>query len=144
MKRTIYALSLLLAIGSGPALATNCMVSGGYAQLSGTQISSLLEGRTACYPAGGPPWTNQEAHSGGTITDFKQGTNPVDPSGPVGTYTISSGDPGTITYNYSSGPSFSYTVFGSNSANAGTYDFCVGATPLAGRVEVENGTGHGC
>src|SRR6266567_2675598 len=106
MKPMIYAFFLLLVLGPGSALAA---CSG--TQLNESQIASLLTGRTACYPVGGPPWTNQEAHSGGTITDYKQGSaSSTDPTTQVGSYSIA--PPGTLTYNYyGGGTPYIYTVW---------------------------------
>jgi hypothetical protein len=146
MRPAIYALSLLLAFSPEVASAA-CSVDGNYQQLSGNQIASLLGSRTACVPPAGPPWQNQEAHTGttsGNIVDFKKGpSDPIDPSKTIGTYSISGGSGnGTITYSYTGGGTFSYTVFGTPPFNTPkTYDFCAGATPLA--VAVKSGSG-GC
>jgi len=144
MKATAYALSVLLAVAPGAAWALNCTASPGYSQLSQSNISTLLSGNTACYPSSGAP-NNQEAHSGGTsgtITDFKKGpSDPNDPSSQVGTYAIDGS--GNITYNYSGGPTFVYSVWGATPPAPGVYDFCTGTTPLPGQVRVAGGSG-GC
>lgn len=147
MKLTIYtlsALSALLALGSGSALAA-CSNSSGYMRLNGPDLSTLLTGNTACYPAGGPPWTNQELHSGGNIIDYKKGpSDPVDPSKTIGTYAVTGTDMGVVTYSYTGGGSFSYEVFGGASLPLGNYDFCSGGSPLAnGPVKIKSG-GGGC
>ena len=129
MKTTATALSLLVAINSGPVMAqTVCgtdTVSGhsSYVPLtSPTDVTNLLVGNTACYWAGGATWENQEYLSGGTITDFKLGSNPKDPTGPVGNYSIASN--GVITYSYTVGNPFSYVIWGASTSGLGNYDFC--------------------
>ena len=125
MRTAVSALSLLVAIGSGPAMA-NCAsdtVNPTYVLLNQSQVTTLLVGNTACYPNGGPPWENQEYLSGGTIIDYRLGSNPQNPTGPVGAYTINSD--GSINYTYTSAPGFTYMVFGPNTAGTpGLYDFC--------------------
>ncbi len=97
----------------------------------------------ACYPAGGPPWTNQEYHQGsgitGSLSDYKHGpagAGNKDPTAVIGTYTVAGVGGGQVTYSYTAGGSFVYTVWGTQSSGSGTYDFCNGTTPLPGRVKV--------
>jgi hypothetical protein len=130
MKRAL-AIGTMLVFSAGQAMAvppgtgSNCVAGGSYQAASPAQLSSLLGGNTACYPTSAP-FTNQELHSGGTITDYKKGpSDPKDPSTQVGTYTITGTSDATITYNYTGGGSFAYKVFGSSPFNAGSnYDFC--------------------
>ena len=148
MKRSIWTLGMLgavlSAVGPGIAMAENCIANptDGYAQLSATALSTLLANSMACYPAGGPPWTNQEYHSGtgaGPLIDYKLGPPTAgnkDPSATIGTYSIGGGSSGLITYSYATGGTFTYTVWGVQSSGSGTYDFCNGPTPLSGRVKV--------
>ncbi len=100
-----------MAIGSGPVMA-DCgsdTIHTSYLPLTTQQqVTALLVGNTACYPAGGPPFENQESLGNGTITDYEQGSNTKDPTGSVGGYTISPN--GSINYTYTSGPSFAYVV----------------------------------
>jgi hypothetical protein len=151
MKRTIWTLTALgTALGTvlgvaGPAVAA-CTPNGGYAQLNQAQVEALVGTGMACYPAAGPPWTNQEYHSGGitsaggNITDYKKGPgDPRDPTAQIGIYTIDAN--GVVTYTYGSGHPFPYTVWGTQTSGSGTYDFCNGATPLPGQVKIIASTG---
>jgi hypothetical protein len=126
MKTAVSALSLLIAIGSGPVMAdcSHDTNNPGYVQLDQAGVTALVVGKTACYPVGGPPWENQEYLAGGTITDYKKGpSDPVDPQKVVGGYTIN-GD-GSVTYTYGTAPSFTYVVWGPSDTGAvGLYDFC--------------------
>jgi len=150
MKSAILALSVSVAVVAGPALAGNCTSGGTYQQLN-TQglVSTLVEGKTACVPNGGPPWRNQEAHSAGGLTDYKLGpsdpVDPTDPLGTTGTYSISSS--GMITYTYSAGVQFQYSVFEDSALQTGPnilVDYCPGGAPPALPVLFEPGTGHPC
>jgi hypothetical protein len=149
MKRSIWALGMLgavlSAVGPGIAVADNCVASSGdgYAKLSANALQRLMNQSMACYPAAGPPWTNQEYQpsngSGGTITDYKKGpSDPKDPSKAIGTYSvIGTGSGGQITYSYTAGGTFVYTVWGTQSSGSGTYDFCnASLAPLPGRVKI--------
>jgi hypothetical protein len=134
MKRTSYLISLLLAVGPGPAWALNCAATAGYAQ----QDPANLIGQTACYPATGP-YRNQEFLTGGNIIDYKKGpTDKVDPTKTVGAY-FNNENSLTMTYTYISGSTpYTYTIWGPTAAN--TYDFCLnGTTPLPGGVRVVSG-----
>lgn len=154
MKQALCAVALgvVLGIGGfGRASADSCVASAGdgYAQLSASAVANLLGTSMACYPAAGPPWTNQEYHTGavgansGNVIDYKKGpTDPRDPSKQIGSYTIvGTGNGGQITYNYTNGPSYSYSVWGTQTSGSGTYDFCNGTTPLTGRVKIIAQTG---
>jgi hypothetical protein len=155
MKRSIWALGMLgaalSAVGPGIAMATNCALSTGYAKLSANQVEVLLGNSMACYPAtGSSKWTNQEYHTGasgaagGSVVDYKNGPATAgnkDPTATVGTYTIIGNNGGQITYTYSTGGTFVYSVWGLQTSGSGTYDFCNGTTPLPGQVKVIFGTG---
>jgi hypothetical protein len=152
MRPVIYALFLLLAVGcAGSARAGDCRTPNPpvYSQLSQTDIAALLGGNTACNPVGGPPWENQEAHSGsptalaGNVIDYKKGPgDPIDPSKQIGSYSISGSSNGTIQYTYDGGGSFTYQIWGATPVTTGTtYDFCNGGTPLP--IAVQAGT-SGC
>jgi hypothetical protein len=156
MKRSIWALGMLgavlTAVGPGIAMATSCVNSSGYTALSANQVEVLLGHSMACYPAtGSTKWTNQEYHTGapgvatGSVVDYKNGpatTGNKDPTATVGTYAIvGSNSGGQITYTYSTGGTFVYSVWGAKTSGSGTYDFCNGTTPLPGQVMVIVGTG---
>lgn len=132
MKRIVIAGALVF--GAGQAMAQNCTTG---TPLSQTQISGLLSNRYACVGSS-PTATWNELHSGGQVLDYKLGpASPTDPSDtsshPTGTYAVSGlGSPdttGTVTYNYGSGGTYGYNVYGNQSGavpfNAtGTYSFC--------------------
>ncbi|MSP01408.1 MAG: hypothetical protein EXR07_10235 [Acetobacteraceae bacterium] len=134
MKPTIYATSLLLAAGSGPAIAA-CAASGSYVQVD---PRTILIGNTACYPTT-PPYENQEQHFGGNtgrIIEYKLAAV-ADPTADIGGYTTKTlPNGGTVTYNYTGASTFVYTIWGTTTAVPGTYDFCNGTTPLSVRVIV--------
>lgn len=133
MKQLSYLIALLAMAAPGSAYAS-CTATGGFTQLTGTQITNLLVGSLACYPAVGP-YQNQEALAGGNITDYKQGpSDTVDPTKIIGTYSVVTSPVDSITYSYSGGPSYTYTVWGTAVAGSGSYDFCVGTTPITVRV----------
>jgi len=120
MKRNSIAGLVALIAGFGAAGAAEAQCPAG---LTTAQLISTLSGKYACArrqagvtPApgcGNPNDTWNELHQGsqtGQIIDYKRGpTDPVDPSKPVGTYTINAND--TVTYNYggSCGP-YTYTL----------------------------------
>jgi len=129
MKRVIYVIFLLLVLSYTPVFA-QCVTNGSYVQ----QDPGIFVGNTACYPANGPPWTNQEYHTGGNVIDYKLGaSSKSDPTTTVGSYNYNS-DSKTIQYTYPVGgtPGPTYTVWGPTATN--TYDFCNGTSPLPGGV----------
>ena len=154
MKRSIWTRGMLGAvlgaIGPGIAMADNCI------DTSGTDGRCVLSMRPsckhswsaalACTPALGPPWTNQQYLSGGTvgtIMDYKMGPprpGNSDPTTQVGGYSIDAGNGGEIAYTYSGTRTFTYTVWGTQTGGSGTYDFCAGKIPLPGRVKIIVGT----
>jgi hypothetical protein len=141
--RAPFVIALLAAVSSGSAYAA-CSATGGFSQLSAAQITTLLSGTTACYPVS-PPYENQEFLSGGNLMDYKKGSSdPVDPTKQIGGYVIDAGDAnhtGEITYNYTGGANYTYTVWGTSASGPGNYDFCVGASPIT--IRVASGVG-GC
>jgi hypothetical protein len=158
-SRTLALLStsigaLMVAGGLESAMATGCSASSGYVALTQAQIENVVGNSVACYPSSGPPWTNQEYHSGtttsatGNITDYKQGpTNPRDPSKQIGTYSISSTNGltsgiGTISYNYGGASSYSFRLWGPTPPIHGptNYDLCV-ASVRQGSASIRPATG---
>ena len=147
MKRALVASVFFLVNVAGPAVAACAFVSGdpSYVEMTQGAIEGLLGGSEACYPTAGPPWTNQEFHTGGitsptgNIIDYKLGpSSPTDPTTQIGSYSISTisgrGSHGQIVYTYTGNPpsTFTYTVWGPNPA--GYYDFCNGLTPVTVKV----------
>jgi hypothetical protein len=157
MKRSIWALGMIAAVlgAVGPGIAMAACSENtrdpSYVMLTQAQITTLLVGNTACYPAGGlPAWENQEYLAGGTITDFRRGSNPRNPTATVGNYTITTLAPGVgqVTYNYTSPSStFKYVVWGPSTLSVpGLYDFCNSATAtfLPFQVHVLTGGPQAC
>lgn len=111
MKCLMVTSVFLLAGISGAAIA-GCETN---TRVTGSALSNLVSGNTVCATRGAERW--QEQHrSGAQLWDYKKGSDPVDPSKQVGTWVIASNN---ITYSYTGGPSFTYSVHGS-----GPYSFC--------------------
>ncbi len=87
-------------------------------RVTGAALNSLIIGNTVCATRGSEVW--QEQHrSGGQLWDYKKGPgHPIDPSKQVGTWSISRN---IVTYCYTGGICYGYTVHGTGS---GSYDFC--------------------
>lgn len=83
-------------------------------------------------------WNNQEWHSGnGTgspLWDYKAGSSTNDPSKQIGTWTIGGTNNCTVSYNYGSGPTFSYTIHTAPGGYAfcGTVNFTIPSTQIQG------------
>jgi hypothetical protein len=132
MIRIIVAGTVLLALGTGDALAQNCTIGN---ELGQAAIGVLLANRYACATIS-PTENWNELHSSGFMLDYKKGpTDKSDPSDtlshPTGTYTLSGGNgigplAGVVTYTY--GPtSYSYHIranLGATTPNPGQYSFC--------------------
>lgn len=137
MKRLMAGSFVVLAAFSGSAFAV-CSTP----YLNGTSASSLLNGNTACSPAGcsgtGCSW--QEQHrTNGELWDFKKGSgDPVDPTSKVGTWSVAA--TGKVTHSYNAGGgSFVYDI--KNNGN-GTYSFC--GTPGEIVLSIKTGVAAGC
>lgn len=122
MKKLLVVIPFLVG-GIGNAVAA---CGSGY--LNGSAVSSLLSGNTVCSPAGcsGASCQWQEQHGGtggGTLTDYKKGpSDPIDPTKPVGTWSVATtgNTNGKVTYSYTGGGNYPYDV-----KNNGTnYSFC--------------------
>jgi hypothetical protein len=143
-KKSLVASSvgLLVAAVCGQAFAACDNAS----RLNAAQIGALLAGNTVCVPAiNTVPMTWQELHSGGatggTLIDFKRGVgHATDPSETVGTWTVNGTGVGnsTVTHNYGTGGSYTYTVHGTGAVNS-NHSFCAGATEIVGRVKSGGG-----
>ena len=116
-------------------------------RLNEVSLKNLLGGNTVCVPAVTiSTMTWQELHvgtSGGAIIDFKRGPlDTVDPSKPVGTWTVNAnpaGNNATVTHAYSGGGgTFIYTVHGTGAVGT-NHSFCAGATEIVGRVKSGGG-----
>lgn len=143
VKTFVLASTVALSLISGEAMSA-CADP----RLSPTAISQLLGGNTVCVPAvTANPMTWQELHVGnnasttGALIDFKRGpVDPVDPSETVGTWTVNGNGIGnsTVTHNYGSGGSFTYTVHGTGAVGT-NHSFCNGAIEIVGRVKSSGG-----
>jgi hypothetical protein len=134
MNPMMVAGALFLAFGAGQAMAQNC-TSG--TLLQSPEITTLVANRYAC--VGSFPTAQwNELHSGSNVLDYKKGpTDPVDPSdtatNPTGTFAVTGGDSGTITYTYGSS-AYGYNIrangtgtgtgTGTLTYSVGTYSFC--------------------
>ena len=117
--------------------------------LSSTQIQTLLENSGAA-PATGTAASgkifafdsasnNHEAlfAAGTAIFDAKLGTSTIDPAKTIGTYSFVAGTgttPGSITYNYTGGGSYSFYISPNDttvalSTKPANYNFCLTSTP---------------
>jgi hypothetical protein len=130
MKLALFAGMAALTVSTGQASA-QCT-----APMNVGTLQSALDGNYACGSQGSESWN--ELHSGGILTDYKKGpTDKIDPTAPVGIYTISSNNEGTgqVDYTYTAGSlHFAYTV----QSNGGTsYTFCPvpGGIPLSVTIQ---------
>lgn len=121
MKRLMVTSIVLLAGISGEAMAA-CTGT----PVTGSDLTTLIAGNTVCATGGGEQL--QEQHrAGGELWDYKMGpTDPVDPTKQVGTWIIDTAL-STVTYTYTGGPSYTYSVHGS-----GPYSFCTGSAEVVG------------
>jgi putative hemolysin len=126
MKRLIITSIVLFAGISGGAMAA-CDVK---SRVTGSALITLISNQTVCATRGGDKW--QEQHrSGGQLWDYKKGpSDQVDPSEQVGTWSIASNN---VTYTYTGGSSFTYSVHN----DGGAYSFC---TAPSGAVVVSGAT----
>ena len=147
MGRPALIAFVALVAAAGPAFAATCPTSNAYTELSASEITTLLSGTTACYPAGGP-YTNQEYLAGTALWDYKLGpSNSTDPSANIGSVSITGPTPGEITYTYTGNPSstFNYVIWGLPARGPGNYDFCSpSGNSLPAQVAIEAGTAHHC
>lgn len=118
MKRLIITSMLLFTGISGEAMA-DCSPA---TQVLGGAVMTLISTNTVCATRGNEKW--QEQHrSGGALWDYKKGPgDSVDPSKQVGTW-IASRTTSSVTYSYTGGSSYTYTIHG---PAGGPYSFCTG------------------
>lgn len=121
MKKSSFVAGLLV-LGSFCAGAMAACPGPANARLNQSTLPTTLSGQTACAVRGADRW--QEFHgAGGQLVDYKMGPNhPVDPSKPVGTWSvIGNGGNTQVRYDYGSGGQSAYSVY----SNGGTqYSFC--------------------
>ena len=111
MKITLVGAFLAMASQAGAQLTCSCIPS--LPRISGTALSNLIVGQTACATLGGSSW--QSFHpSGGSLIDYKKGPgHPVDPWKVMGTWSINNDK---VQYNYLTGGIFEYEVCGNISS----------------------------
>ncbi len=143
------AACLLLAGLAGTAQSQTCSSSN---RLSVGQIGKLINGNTICV-AGASGWEYQEQHraaggsapataamTSGSLVDYKRGPgHPTDPSKVVGSWTISGsfGNNASITHNYGTGGSYTYSVHGSGIV--GTTHMLCGPTTVSAVIKAGQG-----
>lgn len=119
----LISTAALLAACSPFVMAADCSSGGSLV----ADVAATLNDMTVCGSAtNGDTW--QEWHqSTGTLTEYALGTNPVDPSHDVGTWS-STGTAGEIQYNYNGGSTFTFELY----QNGSTFYFCDSTTtPVA-------------
>ena len=110
MKITLVAAFLAMA---SQASAQTCSCNGALTRVTGTALSTLIVGQTACATLGGSSWQSYH-QSGGSLIDYKKGpSDPVDPTKVMGTWSINSDK---VQYNYGTGGVFEYEVCGTSSS----------------------------
>ncbi len=115
MKRTL--LPFIALAGLSAQAGADCLPN---TRVTGAALTNLVSGNTVCATSGTKTW--QEQHrAGGQLWDYKKGPNdPVDPSKQVGTWSIAGNN---VTYSYTGGPSYTYSIHG---PSGGPYSFCTG------------------
>ena len=126
IKPLLFAATIGLAMAGLPSAAMAACGQPSTRVGSSAELSALLTGKTVCVPSSKPGWTWewQELHQAPNIlVDYKKGQGHViDPSTPVGTWTIAgTGGRAVVTHDYGGGQSYTYTVW--NNGN-GTHSFC--------------------
>lgn len=144
MNRFVLVAAIAGSLVSGQAIAACTNAT----RLNAAAISLLLGGNTVCVPTVTPvaplPMTWQEEHVGnststtGALIDFKRGSNPVDPTKTVGTWTVTGTGVGnsTVTHNYGAGGSYTYTV---HSIGGTIYGFCGAGPEIVARIKPGSG-----
>lgn len=146
MKTLILATSAGIALASFSGAATaGCSASPVNTVVT---LANLLRCNTVCVPDPAAPanWKWQEFHKAadctrdtgsttGELWDYKEGTNPMDPSEKVGTWTVSgtaSGSRAQVVHDYGAGQIYRYSVY--NNGN-GTISFCSGAPEITATIK---------
>ena len=142
MKKFVLVAAMAGSLVSGQAIAA-CTTA---TRLNAAAISALLGGNTVCVPTVTvDPMTWQEEHAGtststsGALIDFKRGSNPVDPTKTVGTWSVTGTGAGNsfVTHAYSGGGgSYTYSV---HSIGGAIYGFCGAGPEIVARVKPGNG-----
>ncbi len=125
MKWTVGVGVLLIANFAGTAMAA-CNGKGND-PMSKAQITALLAPGTnkyVCYNNGSSRESNETLLSGGLVQDYKSGLKTgKDPIKVVGSYAITGGETGLITYTYKGDSSpYTYHICTTHSGNRYTFD----------------------
>jgi len=132
-----YAM-LVLPLAAGPTFAA---CSG--TALSGGNVNQVV-GKYACLKVGGVIQNNEYHATGGILQDYKKGpSDPVDPTSTIGQWAVTVGQPDTITYSYTGGPTYTYQVY----STAGTTipgTFCFSQIPSGITYSVYVSTSPSC
>lgn len=133
MKRLMVTSLVLLAGISGEVMAVNCADN----QVKNSAITTAVYGKTVCATNGGDKWQEFHAPNFDLIDWKKGGTDPIDPTKKVGTWsTDTNGNNSAVNYHYGS-RTYSYKVY----LNNGQYTFCgVGGAPTLD-VSLRDGQG---
>ena len=132
MKRQIAIGIVLFAGISGVVIAApNCNNRN---RVNADALPTLISNNTVCATRDTDKW--QEYHRpGGDLIDWKRGANhPVDPSKQVGTWSIASNN---VTYSYTGGPSYTYTVH--DEGGGASYSFCSNGSVVVGGATFKRG-----
>ena len=129
MKPLFFAVTIGLAMAGLHSAAMAACKQPSTRVSTSTALSTLLTGKTVCVPSSKPGWTWewQELHQAPNIlVDYKKGPgHAVDPSKPVGTWTITgtgtAGVRAVVAHDYGGGQSYTYTVWDNGN---GTHSFC--------------------
>ena len=134
MKAIIFMSVFLSVLATEEAMAVCPTVTSPVAVRSAA-LTTLLPGKMVCKRnTANTDWDWQEYHSGtsgaaNNLIDYKKGSNPVDPTKPVGswsilTQTVNRVTTATVTYNYGTGGTYTYSVWAHGTGSTATYDFC--------------------
>ena len=121
LKKNVLIAGFALALCGAAQAQTACSCDAAAVRTaSQAALVGLLSQKMVCANVGGElwqEWHNGTTATGGPVVDYKLGSDPKDPSAPVGTYVV--GADNTVTYTYGSS-SYKYEVC----AAAGFYSFC--------------------
>ena len=137
MKRQI-AVGIVLFAGFSVEAMSDCSTNR-------VTLRSEFAGYTFCGKRGTESW--QEEHQGtgngaSALLDYKLGGGPsIDPRKQVGTWQASNGANSLVTYNYTGGASYTYSVY--KIGTSADYSFCTGTTEVV-RARRQAGTGAAC
>lgn len=139
--KPIFAAGIVMMLGLGNAYGAGTCPTNQNQYLSGSQISTLVSGRTVCAQSASGGWN--EEHTGGTTINEWHTNSAGDPKElNVGSYTIQSnvaGQAGTVTYTYAGGGG-TYTYFVTNpDPVSGNHVFCTTRGGTGITVNVRSG-----